>query len=199
MFGNAGRAQKRARPAALAPFLFFMSTLDASAQAAPTDDSRIVWIILSVFTLACAAWAGWMFYTARKFGALAAASKTWPTVSGKVIESRVDAIHHAKSGYSYRPVVRYEYDVAGTRYEGNMIEFGLMDLPLEKNALDMIKKRPAGAAVAVHYQPAEPKTATLDTGSKMASGRKVGGWIVIVVWVAIVGTLLYFTNQFGTR
>jgi hypothetical protein len=140
-----------------------------------------------------------MFYTARKYRAMAAASAQWPTVEGRVLESTIKEIvrrSRQSTSTNYLPVVRYEYVVGGRRHEGDVITFGMTEIGFRKNAERYIIDRPVGATVTVHYDPGEPATATLDTSSAMADWRYKSGWIAIGIGVAVI-VVVFFIVQYA--
>ena len=44
-----------------------------------------------------------------------------------------------------------------------------------------IDPNPVGAGIAVHYDPADPKTSVLETTTTSGSGRYWAGWIIALV------------------
>ena len=85
------------------------------------------------------------------------AAAGWPRVPGRVIESRVD---DADLEY-LKPVLRYEYEVSGTRHVGFRVSFS--GYGVSKAAMQQsITPYPVGHAVQVSYDPAKPSRAVLD-------------------------------------
>ena len=174
-----------AQPAAAAPIL-------------GTTEGQTVMIIASALLAVFAGIGIYMIYSGIRSRAIARASETWPTTGGTVLASEVEerAVRHRKSNtmtYYYEPKVHYTYKVGGTSYESSVIRFG--DLVRNSKKLpDEIRARyPAGATVAVRYDPADPSRATLETES--AGGRQILSgtvfilaslFIVAVAW-AIIG------------
>jgi hypothetical protein len=133
--------------------------------------------------------AAYMFGLARKSGALAAASRTWPTTKGKVLASDIERTYAFRTGDVYAPIVRYEYAVGGRRYESDVVAFGMTSLKPRKKAEAYLAGRTAGAAVTVHYNPEDPATATLDTSSLQARALRRSGWVFIAIPVFVYGLM----------
>jgi hypothetical protein len=101
------------------------------------------------------------------------ASRTWPTVEGKV--------HSARHGHSYRGIVRlrlaYEYSVHGQRYVGSRYSFGwTAGLAGGAKVHTFVTAHPRGSTLKVHYNPRNPAQALiapgLSTGNLMVSLRR---------------------------
>ena len=112
------------------------------------------------------------------------AAENWPTVAGGVLSSEV-IIHrsHSSRGYTtvnYMPKVSYEYQVNGQKYLGDGIGFGTATFG-KKKADEIAAKYPQGAPVTVHYDPANPAKAVLET-------RSVGGGNFIALGIILIAT-----------
>jgi hypothetical protein len=89
-----------------------------------------------------------------------------PTVTGKVLESRV----HAEArrgptpslGHRTTPVIRYRYEVDGRSYESSRFAFQEFVM-LEDECEAIVARHPPGAAVKVHYHPGDPERAAIST------------------------------------
>jgi hypothetical protein len=127
------------------------------------------------------------FYAARLQWNVArsCASAGWPTVPGKVEQSRIAKSRIAKSqgqwAAFYRLALAYRYEVGGQEYEGDTVQFG----PRRVTAQDLIErladKYPAGAQVTVHYDPDDPATAVLETSDEMARQNQWQVWVLLAV------------------
>jgi hypothetical protein len=159
------------------------------------------WLVLQLFALfAVICWpiAAWFILSGRGYRAQALASEKWPTVPGTVLASEAKRNKPLFSkDYQYTPTVRYAYEVQGTRHEGDTIQFGLMASAYQYQADEIIKPYPVGGAVTVHYDPADPKAAVLETSAKSGSGRFWGGWIMVAVpflLIALLWAVVRFTG-----
>ncbi len=122
----------------------------------------------------------------------------WPVIGGKVIESgikkRVDKSSEGPDITRYIPQVRYAYTVGGVVHEGATIRIGLADFgyAIEQRAREHVGRYPAGTAVSVRYDPANPKTAVLEAG-QVGGGNKIfagaiflalaPGALVFAIWI----------------
>src|SRR5213082_2568487 len=93
----------------------------------------------------------------------AAAMKRWPVAQGRVLSSKVEEYRESVSRGTggprdrmtlYRPVVLYEYEVAGKRFHGNRIaQSPGLDRGVPEVAEKVVEHYPAGSAVVVRYNP----------------------------------------------
>jgi hypothetical protein len=133
------------------------------------------------------------------------ASAAWPRAEGRVLRSEVRQIYHRNptravethKRIEYQAVVEYEYHVAGVRHTSDRILATLPSIVAhEKEAADLVARFPAGAAVAVHYDPDDPTRTCLIPGS--AFGR-AGFAIIIVITLAaailVVLVVLFFEGR----
>ncbi|PSB36768.1 hypothetical protein C7B81_12620 [Aphanothece cf. minutissima CCALA 015] len=83
--------------------------------------------------------------------------RQWPSVMGRVTESRVDDARLETT----KPILRYHYDVGGQTYVGFRASFsgyGVSRAAMES----VIKPYPQGSRVRVYYNPRHPASAVLD-------------------------------------
>jgi len=121
------------------------------------------------------------------------ACRSWPTAEGKVTSAKLTS-HHSSGrhgGTSYSAQVVCTYLVAGQPYAGTRLAFGQMSASAGY-AHGVLARYPVGGKVTVHYSPADPGQAVLETGIH-------GG-----VWICCgVGTLFMLfslmVRQLGTR
>ncbi len=93
------------------------------------------------------------------------AGETWPTVPGVVTESRISShTSHYKGRTSTQLTaqVKYEYQVNAQIYDSNRLGFGNPGSG-KKKANAKIAEYPVGTPVTVHYYPADPSNAVLET------------------------------------
>jgi hypothetical protein len=126
------------------------------------------------------------FFAARRrwFEAQARASVAWPSVPGKVEQSRIETRQSA-TGTLYRLALIYRYEVEGQEYEGDTVQFG----PRRVTDQDFIKglaaKYPSGAPATVHYHPDAPGDAVLETSDEMAGKNAWQVWALLGVPILI--------------
>jgi len=91
-------------------------------------------------------------------------SKTWPTVSGRIVSSAVKERPRNKGRTTYDAVVRYEYEVSGYKYTSNDVAFGDYGSGKGSHASKIVDKHRVGSEVTVHYSPSNPGKAVLEAG-----------------------------------
>ncbi|MBI3241398.1 MAG: DUF3592 domain-containing protein [Chloroflexi bacterium] len=120
------------------------------------------------------------------------ASKSWPTTTGTVLSSSVELrrSRSGRSGYSlsHYPVVVYDYEVRGQRYQGNRIGFSEIGTGWAGPAQQKIAGYPVGGAVRVFYNPQNPAEAVLE---QSAPGNPFLWIIVIVLAASLIGTVCF--------
>jgi hypothetical protein len=89
-------------------------------------------------------------------------SKQWPTTAGRVIEVDIARSTGIRGSYSTADI-GYEYEVRGVRYTSHRIDYagrggGAM------SAFNYFRRYHEGQALAVRYDPSEPKRAVIETG-----------------------------------
>ncbi len=92
------------------------------------------------------------------------ASKSWPTVSGKVVSSTVLLQHSSKGSDTYQADVLYAYTAGGQDRSSRQIAFGSFGSGDPSHARKIVSKYPAGQAVTVHYSLADPNFSVLEVG-----------------------------------
>jgi len=144
-----------------------------------------------LFFLACALVAG-SALTLNLAAALTAAR--WPTTPGTVITSRVESRRELTAGAGNRtievwsPLVEYVYCVGTRDYHGTRIGFGPTLSAGRASAEAIIARYPEDAEVTVHYDPANPSQATLET-------RVAFQWIGLVFVLAFLAAALLFSGR----
>lgn len=87
---------------------------------------------------------GVIFYFGVKSLFSAKASRSWPTVQGKIISSSMDSKRSDKGGTTYHAEVLYEYNVSGQTQSSNDIAFGDYGSSDPSHARSIVNKYPAG-------------------------------------------------------
>ncbi len=121
----------------------------------------------------------------------ARATRSWPTVTGRIMTSHV----HSYTGYDrrthssrkyYDPQVVYEYTINGTRYESHQIAIGIGYSDHRREAVERkVAPYKAGADVEVFYNPNDPTDAVLEHGI-------AGGILLLFIGVFILFILALF-------
>lgn len=105
------------------------------------------------------------------------------TVQGTNLETHSSYNSNSGPPTNYYPQVFYQYTVNGQMYTGTRIGFGRVFYDYN-TAIRKLKPYPQGAAVIVHYDPADPSQAVLET-------KAMGGWIFLLIGVVfmVIGIL----------
>ena len=109
-----------------------------------------------------------------------ASTRGWHRVGGRVIEHR-EAFKQSQTRYgqslTWVPVVRYSYEVGGTRLIGERVYPGTPREWAERGeiAAFLAEHYPPGAAVTVYYNPANPRLAALRIESDYSWTWVLGG------------------------
>jgi hypothetical protein len=123
------------------------------------------------------------------FGAVAVAraSRTWPTVAGRVVRSEIRSNRRANGLPGYRTLVRYAYTVDGEEYEGRDVASGDFPYRSARRATRRLRPYALGSTVVVRYFPAEPELAVLEPGiSADVLYLPVAASILLVVSLGLV-------------
>jgi hypothetical protein len=111
-------------------------------------------------------------------------AESWPIAQGTVTASEVN-IRRSRSQKgqrqtSYSPAVSYSYTVAGKTYFADRIGFGQSSGTSRAKAETVAARYPAGAEIAVRYDPQDPSVATLETTAASLFSAVLGGVFVVI-------------------
>lgn len=124
----------------------------------------------AVMTLIGAAIAGYGLWSVGQ----AEATADWPIVPGLVTESRVETVDGGDRAATFRPAVKYEYEVAGVGYVADQISLGWRE-ESPAAARRAVNRYPAGAEVDVRHDPDDPGGAVLEPVVPVLSWLPVAG------------------------
>ena len=118
----------------------------------------------------------------------------WPATPGIVSSSGVEAIQStiddsASRATTWQAKVEYGYEVAGHRYVGRQITLGVARSGSRAAAEAIAARYPAGAAVTVHYDPANPGDAALEHSAAVRL-------VPLAVGVALIAFALYLAGVY---
>ena len=110
----------------------------------------------------------------------AKAAEAWPTVPGVIQSSGLQENRHYDAEdhhteINYEPQVQYQYSLMGQTYTGTHLAFGKASYDY-RTASKKIAPYPQGAAVTVHYDPADPANAVLET-------KAAGGVVLLIIGI----------------
>lgn len=87
------------------------------------------------------------------------ASKSWPSVQGRVTQSKEEI-----STDGSRAVVVYDYRIGDKQYSCGRVSFGQYGYSRDQCAGSIVDRYPKGGTVRVYYKPDEPDVAVLEPG-----------------------------------
>lgn len=120
------------------------------------------------------------------------ASKSWPSVEGKVISSTIEIKQQESNGKMiniFYPKVRYGYFVSGSQLFNDRISFGDYGSNKRKSARKICNKYPADLSVTVFYNPQNPSISVLER--KGGLGNLVA--LAVGILFCLGGVLLFVT------
>jgi hypothetical protein len=123
----------------------------------------------------------------------AKAAREWPVVRGKVMESGTESYRttmNKRSVTLYTAVVEYAYVVHGHEYRSRQIHLSETGGGSEASAQAVAARYPKDGAVDVHYDPANPGHAALETSGGSS-------WLLLAVAGACFAVALYAGGLFG--
>ncbi len=124
------------------------------------------------------------------------ASQKWPTTPGQIISAEVVHKEGDNDGkYTYfAPEVRYTYVVDDVAYAGEVIKFGLDQQHYfsEDPAKEWVARFPAGSRPPVRYDPANPRTATLEIGQTSGGRFVIAGSFGLIL--ALLGVWYFIST-----
>ncbi len=116
-----------------------------------------------VCTIAPFAFVGWWLWRNKMSSDQAkAAAQTWQQTTGTVLLSRVE-MHGLGDNMRTEPRIEYRYEVGGQSFQSNRVFAAKRWIRSSMDASDytLVDKYPAGAVVAVYYNPANPTESCL--------------------------------------
>ncbi len=90
-------------------------------------------------------------------------TQTWQSTTGTVLMSSVQSSYSSRSHSTY-PVVVYQYEVNGQRYQSQRIKAGeqFINVRVIGQAETTVNRYPIGATVTVYYDPKNPAESVLE-------------------------------------
>ena len=129
---------------------------------------------------------------------LGEASLSWPSVEGEITHSFVStrdttmpdddfrySTHRTHTTHTTSANIEYTYVIGGEKFVSSLVSFA----PFGQKARRTVDKYPEGSRVRVYYDPGDPKTAVLETGTPTSTLALVGGAGGFVVLVILISTI----------
>jgi hypothetical protein len=125
---------------------------------------------------------------------LGQASTSWPSVSGKIVNSELVVGGDSDDTNRYSASIRYVYEVRGARHMGDRVLFyyrwRFEGRTNDRGSVEAVVRRyPVGREVPVYYDPRDPSTSVLEPG--LVRVELIAG-IVALGFVALGALLLLF-------
>lgn len=118
----------------------------------------------------------------------------WPSVTGKVLESRLiestSTDSDGDSSTTYRPYIRYEYDMGGITYTNDKVDVGMViSTSGTKKAKELLSRFSMGSSVLVYVNPDNPADSILE--------QKASTTATLVIGIALLATGLCIVLPIG--
>lgn len=133
-----------------------------------------------ILSILCFPFAIWFLASIRRDVLLSRLSQTWPTVPGVLLDRKTEK-RISRSGVSYIVSLKYTYEVGGRKYQGEQLAFAPSRIDSGDTLDRLLQKYVANAAITVHYNPADPTDAVLETGEELALQRLWRVWVLLGV------------------
>lgn len=145
-----------------------------------------VWFgILALYVIVIAA----ILWRSRRLRREVATMRSWPSVAGRVVESRIDETSSVKGGTTYFPMVVYDYTVEGRALRGTRMYAGdVVGHSVRRRAERRLAALAAAAAVQVYYDPADPTVAVIE---RRAPVLRRNGVLLAILVVILAGVLTF--------
>lgn len=152
-----------------------------------TETIIVIVVVGGVLILLNAIFLGIIFFTQRRVNTVG----KWPTTTGTIILSTVEARSDSEGGTTYYPVVRYTYQVRGQTFQGDRIAPGM---EVGGSGAGKVSARyPTGAQVPVYYDPQSPSDAVLE---KKAPAQ-FWIWFILIIIDCILCSIVLVTLIFS--
>ena len=128
-------------------------------------------------------------------------SLSWPSVDGTVLESRVITSPSTDDDGgvdTYRPYVKYEYEVGGAKYTHDKMRLGMVFSTSKlKTSQEAVARYPVGRLVKVFINPANPADSVLEQKGSSGVALVVGIVLLVIgLCVGIPGTIALLISVF---
>jgi Protein of unknown function (DUF3592) len=107
-------------------------------------------------------------------------SQSWLPTEAVVRDAKVE--RSAGKARSHNPIVRYEYKIGSTRYQGESFCLELWGSRTREEAAAIVARYPAGSSCLIYVNPANPEEAVIDRSFSLLTR--------ILIFVCFLGWLL---------
>lgn len=144
----------------------------------------LTWVMLSILGV---------FVTLGAYVSYIEASQSirWPTVSAKLLSSRVSSGIGTGNKHTYRPIVEYEFSYLGKQYKGNTIDYSGRSGSkswAKKVITDLQQK---GIALRVSVNPDDPQMNVLKPGIRLVHYLRyiIGPAMIVTGIMGVMGRI----------
>lgn len=117
-------------------------------------------------------------------------AKEWPTTRGQILSSEVCTLgwNDENSSKSYKPIIKYQYEVEGILYTSSRLHYGdWIAINSSFFAKKTISRYGEGCKCIVHYNPRKPQVSVLETKLGPPTYFLLGcGILFIIVGLALL-------------
>jgi hypothetical protein len=155
-----------------------------------SEPSKLAIVLgMALFAALLALGAYLLFKRAHRQQSAAVLLVSAPSVTGRVVETRIDVMNANTEDSSFVPRVRYTYQVGGADYENDVVRIGLAGFgyPFESQAAAHLARYPLGSEVSVFYQSDNPKHSVLEPGQVGTARLTVAAALLGIVAVFLLG------------
>jgi len=117
----------------------------------------------------------------------------WPLVRGTVLSSGTEKIEKNTDGrrsVTHAPAIEYAYRVNDVDYVSRQVKLGATVSASQSYAAGVASRYPKGAAIDVHYDPANPSNAALEN----PAGTR---WVLLAIAVALLALAVHQAGAFS--
>ncbi len=124
-------------------------------------------------------------------------SKSWNTVTGKVIKSEIYTSRDSDANATYRADIAFEYIVDGSKYLSDRLYYGVKIMSSDNwiNSKKSVDKYPVGKEIIVYYDPDKPNDSVIEPGIHFG----LGGVFIFSICLIILGLVIYVNSDFVLR
>jgi len=138
-----------------------------------------------VLFLACWLFGVFLIYRGARAAYEGARSSRWPAAQGRITRSAAYwglARRGIQTMWAYRLDINYQYEAGGRTYEGHRVSFSAWDPQHSLNLFNgwTAARYPAGTAVSVHFDPADPALSVIE------SGVRISAWMAMLLGIILI-------------
>jgi hypothetical protein len=137
-------------------------------------DPLLIGLPFGLLPLGFGTWQIWREFSPRK----------WPTVSGAILSSRINATPTGYGGKEFTPVVEYEYRFNGQSFKSSRRRLRHYASGQSADAEAIHFRYPAGSSVTVFVNPRKPEKSVLEYGVTPLS------WIPLALGLVFISLAL---------